>query len=288
MFDYCTEVDINISMAHGYEDERFDKPVNEKFHCGICYNVYRDPVMCRHNQHIFCRGCITRHLMNSQTCPLCKDRLNVETLSEPPRILTECLSELRIHCDFVERGCEQFVQLQDLERHVESCGYAPVLCPNEGCRLEVNIRDLMLHEFMECENRKLKCHNCERLTKDVDKLKHGVTIMGQNMKAMEKKLDATYQNMYSAVQVKLDSFKEDLDAKVDSIDNTLRSLKRRYNYIEDHMKDIRNVMKLLPKKWKEETDDDEDASQSSDSSSSCSPASQRTSYFSPSVSRSSH
>ena len=209
--------------------------------------------------------------MNSQTCPLCKDRLNAETLSEPPRILTKCLSELRIRFDFVERGCEQFVQLQDLERHVESCGYAPVLCPNEGCRLEVNKRDLMLHEFVECENRKLKCHNCERLTKDVDKLKDGVTIMGQNMKEMEKKLDL---------------FKKDLDAKVDCIGKTFAlSLKRHYDYIVDLRECRNNIMKSLAKKSKEETDrhaSSQFSNSNAPSSSSYSPVSPSYSLDSPS------
>ncbi len=47
---------------YGYDDSRFEKAVDTHFHCSICYNVLKEPMMCRNNEHIFCRGCITEHL----------------------------------------------------------------------------------------------------------------------------------------------------------------------------------------------------------------------------------
>ena len=143
----------------GYEDELFQYPVGPSLHCCICTNVIKDPVMC-HNEHIFCRACITRHLMNYHTCPTCMQPLTVETLRQAPRGIRNLLSELQIRCEFFNRGCGKFVQLGDLERHVADCGFAPAVCSNAGCQLEVNKHDLLHHETAVCELRIVKCHSC--------------------------------------------------------------------------------------------------------------------------------
>ena len=122
------------SREQGYEDDRFENVVSQNFHCPICLNVFKDPVMCQRNQHYFCRPCITRHLENSQRCPSCQEELTLETLNKAPRILMDYFSELKIRCDYFSRGCLEFVQLGDHERHVKDCGFTPVLCSNEGMR----------------------------------------------------------------------------------------------------------------------------------------------------------
>jgi hypothetical protein len=105
----------------GYDDERFESIVNQNFHCLICYNVLKDPVTCRRNEHYFCRGCITEYLRrNSHTCPTCADELSVETLQGVPRIVKNYLNELSIRCDHYDRGCRELVQLQNLKRVVSS------------------------------------------------------------------------------------------------------------------------------------------------------------------------
>ena len=138
------------SYDTGYEDELFQHPVGHTLHCGICLNVLKDPVSCQHNEHLFCRACITVHLMNSQTCPSCIQPLTVQSLSQAPRAVTNMLSELKIRCQFFDRGCGQFVELQNLERHVTDCGFAPAICSNEGCQLVASRQDLLHHETAVC------------------------------------------------------------------------------------------------------------------------------------------
>ena len=96
-----------------YEDELFQYPVGPSMHCCICTNVIKDPVMC-HNEHIFCRACITTHLMYSPTCPTCMQPLTVETLRQAPRGIRNMLDEFSIRCEFFDRGCGKFVQVGDL------------------------------------------------------------------------------------------------------------------------------------------------------------------------------
>ena len=153
------------SCTLGYDDERFESIVDQNFHCLICYNVLKDPVICRRNQHYFCRGCITEHLCrNSHTCPTCADELTVETLGEVPRIVKTYLNERRIRCDYHERGCRELVQLQNLNRHVSECGFSPVVCGNQGCGQTISKRDRTYHESELCQFRKFKCHNCEEIS----------------------------------------------------------------------------------------------------------------------------
>ena len=147
--------ETEANTEEGYDDSRFEvkDPISSGFHCPICMNVLKDPVMCRKNQHYFCRGCITKHLKNSKNCPTCQDKLRVDTLVNVPRIVTEYLSELRIRCDFYSRGCREVVHLGDLKRHVSICGFAAVKCSNEGCHAVTNRQDASRHKTEVCEFR---------------------------------------------------------------------------------------------------------------------------------------
>ena len=176
------------SYTTGYDDELFQHPVCLSLHCCICTNVIKDPVMCRHNEHIFCRGCITRHLMNTRKCPTCMETLTVDTL-KVPRTIANLLSELKIRCEFFNRGCEKFVELGDLEKHVADCGYAPAVCSNEGCGREVNKQDLLHHETDLCERRRVECHGCDELRREMDILKVDL----RNVKAVVENVGANVE-----------------------------------------------------------------------------------------------
>ncbi len=176
------------SYDPGYDDERFQQIVSQSLHCCICTNVIKDPVMC-HNEHIFCRACITRHLMNSQTCPTCMQPLTVETLRQAPRTVTNLLSELKIRCEFFDRGCGKFIELGDLERHVADCGFAPAVCSNEGCQLEVNKQDLLHHETSVCDLRRVQCHSCNDIKREMDTVKVNLAVMNEKLHKNEKKLE---------------------------------------------------------------------------------------------------
>ena len=173
---------------YGYEDSRFEKAVDAHFHCSICYNVLKEPVMCRNNEHIFCRGCITEHLtVNSHTCPECNEDLTVETLRKA-RLVSNILSEHKIKCGYFNRGCHVFIRLEELDTHVENCGFAPVKCSNEECQLVVNKREIIHHESTVCEYRKAKCHNCVKIEQDVEGMNEKMEEMKELMVQMFEKL----------------------------------------------------------------------------------------------------
>ncbi|CAB4006068.1 RING finger 151-like [Paramuricea clavata] len=179
----------------GYEDELFQYPVGPSFHCCICTNVIKDPVMCQQNEHIFCRACVTRHLVNFQTCPTCMEPLTVETLSQAPRGIRNLLAELKIRCEFFDRGCGKFIDLGDLERHVTECGFAPAVCSNEGCQLEVNKQDLLHHETSVCELRRVQCHSCKDIRQEMDTVKVNLAAMNEKLDRNEKHFERVEENL---------------------------------------------------------------------------------------------
>ena len=169
------------TYQYGFEEDRFQQAVSQYFKCVICRNVLRDPVTCRDHQHLFCRACINTHLANFERCPSCNQELCVHTLREAPRVVKNVLSELKIRCDFYERGCIKFVELGDLEKHAKECEFGPAICSNQGCYLDVNRRDLMYHERAVCERRRVECHNCVGLRQEMGTMKQTLTEMNEKL-----------------------------------------------------------------------------------------------------------
>ena len=157
--------------------------------CKICLEPLHDPVQCQNNEHYFCRKCITKHLENSETCPMCMDQLTLETLRPPSRIILEILSQLKKPgCSHVSRGCTENVKADELLLHEQTCGYAPVVCSNEGCKQTVNRRDKESHETKECKFRKITCEDCNEEMMYVDYEKHQCTLR-KEMNEVKARLD---------------------------------------------------------------------------------------------------
>ena len=145
--------------------------------------------MCRNNEHIFCRGCITEHLtVNSHTCPECNEDLTVETLRKA-RLASNYLSELKIKCDYSNRGCKEYIRLQEVDSHVENCGFAPAKCSNEECEMVVNKHELIHHESTVCEYRKVKCHNCVKIEQDMEGMNEKMEGLKKQMQGLASTKD---------------------------------------------------------------------------------------------------
>ena len=115
------------------------------------------------NEHYCCRSCIVKHLHeNSERCPTCQHHLTEETLRKPPRLLTNMLQNLKIRCDHAQRGCQELIKLEFLDRHVKSCGYSPTRCTNPGCSQVVNQHEKERHENELCRFRMVVCDDCKQ------------------------------------------------------------------------------------------------------------------------------
>ena len=197
---------------YGYDDSRFEKAVDDHFHCSICYNVLKEPMMCRNNEHLFCRDCITEHLnTNSHTCPECNEDLSIETLRRA-RLASNILSRLKIKCDYSHRGCQEYICLAELDSHVENCGFAPVKCSNEECEVIVNKQEIIHHESTVCEYRKVKCHHCVKIEQDVEEMKKKMEGIDRKMERVDKKIEAMDEKM-GGIEEKMKSLASKEDVK---------------------------------------------------------------------------
>ena len=170
----------------GHHEDRFQTSVDKNFFCPICQDVLKDPVQC-HNEHYFCKACITQHLKNSKTCPVCMEKVTEETLNKPSRIVTNYLDGLLINCDHSERGCTELIELGRLEAHVRVCKYKPVTCPNKKCAKIMNLADLEQHTSEVCEFRQVYCDECDENMSVKKYRKHGCVI-SKDVHAMKASL----------------------------------------------------------------------------------------------------
>ena len=178
----------------------------DSFSCKICFEVLDDPVQCQNNEHYFCRRCISKRLENSETCPTCMDQLTLETLRPVPRVILEIIFQLKKpRCRHVSRGCEENVVVEDVLLHEQACGYAPVVCSNEGCKETVNRRDQESHETEECKFRKITCESCLEEMVYVDYDRHQCTLRKEinevksEMNEIKSRLDEVAESLKQIV-----------------------------------------------------------------------------------------
>ena len=225
---------------YGYDDSRFEKDVDEHFHCSICYNVLKDPRMCRNNDHAFCLDCIAEHLkVNSQTCPECNDHLSVDTLRRA-RLLKNYLSKLKINCDHASRGCPEFICVENLESHVESCGFSPVMCSNENCGMEINKQDKDRHENEVCEYRKVKCQDCGKIQEIVGRLEESLIEVDKKVETASNEIKRNHVDMKKIV--------EDLEDRSVGMNRLVNEkVRREVGEVKKEVKDVKENLSKVNK-----------------------------------------
>ena len=127
------------------------------------------------------------------------EQLTLETLRPPSRIIASVVSQLKKpRCSHVSRGCEENVQVEELLLHEQTCGYAPVVCSNEGCKETVNRRDKESHETKECKFRKITCESCDEELVYVVYEKHQCTLR-KEMNEVKSRLDEMSESLKQVV-----------------------------------------------------------------------------------------
>ena len=180
--------------------------------------------------------------------------LTVETLRQVPRGIRNLLSELQIRCEFFDRGCGKFVQLGDLERHVADCGFAPAVCSNEGCQLEVNKQDLLHHETAVCELRRVKCHSCNDIRREMDTVK-------VNLKSVNEKLDRNekdFKRIEETIKHNVEAVENNVIAKVELVQQQLNKQEKSNRQVRadnvEIKKSLNEIMKQLEKMTEQTSD----------------------------------
>ena len=215
--------------------------------------MLKEPRMCRNNEHVFCLDCITEHLkVNSQTCPECNEHLSVDTLRRP-RLLNNYLSKLKINCDHASRGCPEFICVENLESHVESCGFSPVhvMCSNENCGMEINKQDKDYHENEICEYRKVKCEECGMTQEIVGRLEGSLMELDGKVEGVEKKMEKNHVDIKRTV-AKLEGSLVRMNKMVNENVETLKGTNKMVN---EKVEAVRNRQDEVQREVKKEIKD---------------------------------
>ena len=181
-------------------------------------------------------------------------------------MIKDILNELNIRCLYIDRGCQEILQLQHLDQHEDTCGFTPAVCTNQGCGATVNQRDLIHHESEVCQFRKLKCHSCKEATKtlvDIQKRmanmeKNAVTKMAalnteKNIQTNVANIEKRIENMETkvvAMETKLTNveknmadIKTDIEGKIKTVDDKVTGLKTAliegFNELKDVLLEIK-------------------------------------------------
>ena len=113
-----------------------------------------------------------------------------------------------IRCDYENRGCQELIKLEFLDRHVRSCGYSPTRCTNACCTEVMNRHEKERHERELCEFRQIICNECgERLIlkssrvhscfmrKRIDDLERRLNVSQTGSGEIENKVKLTQEEM---------------------------------------------------------------------------------------------
>ena len=238
-------------VKYGYDDSRFEKDVDENFHCSICYNVLKEPRMCRNNEHIFCLDCISEHLkVSSESCPECNEHLSLDTLRRP-RVVNNYLSKLKINCDHASRGCPQFTCLEELETHVSNCGYAPVLCSNAECGMEVNKQDKVHHETEVCEYRRVKCHDCGKIQEVVGRLEGKMVELGRKVEEAREENKKEVRNAAKNTGDKVETMNEEMRTASGQTEKEIEEVKEEVGEVKKEVGEVKKEVGEVTKEVKD-------------------------------------
>ena len=73
-----------------------------------------------------------------------------------------------IRCDYKNRGCQELIELEFLDRHVQDSGYSPTRCTNASCTAVMNRHEKERHERELCQFRQIICNECGARTTNTE------------------------------------------------------------------------------------------------------------------------
>ena len=168
------------------------------------------------------------------------------------------LSELKIHCQFFNRGCEKFIELGNLDRHVTDCGFAPAVCSNEGCRLEVNKQDLLHHETAVCELRRVQCHDCNDIRQEMDVVKVNLAAMNVKLTEVGEKLDRNEKRAETNVKAVEENVVAKVQEQLNKQEESNRQLKADNVKMKKSLNEITKQLERLTQQTLHEVQDEQE------------------------------
>ena len=145
-----------------------DPDANKHLECTICTNIFFKPCTACVLGHVFCEGCLERHVdfqaiahyaapSNSTErarCPLCRHSIKATRCPDAPLkfrpvpVIAACVDAVRIYCP--NDGCSETTTVGQMGAHAQSCPWAfGKLCPfaSLGCDCDLLRKNVDAHMF---------------------------------------------------------------------------------------------------------------------------------------------
>ena len=139
----------NVRDLRGYDHDFVEKPPNDLL-CLICLCVARNPQQINCCGKLLCKGCLKQHKKCSFYCPQCRTYMYMNSFSDKKsKLKKKCMIiymyyycdihitgerdilSLKAQCDNTKSGCGWVGELCSLDKHLASCDYTLLPCPNE-------------------------------------------------------------------------------------------------------------------------------------------------------------
>ncbi|KAK9477226.1 hypothetical protein V1514DRAFT_309767 [Lipomyces japonicus] len=134
--------------------------VNDNLVCPICCSAFVDPCDTRCG-HTFCFQCLRKALLLTQNCPVDRNRLTENDIVPAPKIVSNMVNELDVHCPNMSKGCSTVTQRCLVRYHVRyACQYGLVNCPDPSCQQLID-RRFVGKEPTCYHQQKVQCYACE-------------------------------------------------------------------------------------------------------------------------------
>lgn len=131
----------------------FVRELPADFTCPICLDAVigaRQTSCCGHHLCQFCAETTA-----NKVCPVCQ---NERMTSIPDLYFRRKLNQMLVYCSHKSKGCPWTGELNDVDEHLERCGFELVAC-SYGCDQRVQRRELDEHNSL-CMKRPYSCEYC--------------------------------------------------------------------------------------------------------------------------------
>ncbi|XP_060585113.1 TNF receptor-associated factor 3-like isoform X2 [Ruditapes philippinarum] len=140
---------------------------DSKYDCLVCKEVLKEAMQtsCGHR---ICERCIAKLFEGKSEpvmCPAneedCEPQCRTDITPDPSG--RREIRNLKVYCDYKDKGCDEVVRWKDLQGHMSNCKFKPITCPNHefGCETSLTSTNFQQHIQNECEYRQKECQFCK-------------------------------------------------------------------------------------------------------------------------------
>ncbi|KAF7168315.1 hypothetical protein CNMCM5623_001336 [Aspergillus felis] len=248
--------------------------------CAICHCPFIRPVRLQCD-HVFCQKCLNSAITtfaagrDAFTCPTCRTPTR-DVYINVPRLLINMCDDVRVKCPFSGEGCKEIVPRGHVQAHVDKyCGYRLMDCPGTLC--DKKTRKKHLSPDKKCMHELHQCSRCEEEVMEQDYEEHVKElcpslrttcpdcqttvfrkVLRDHIETCPEAIHACAASKYGCpVKVKradlatheqicpliaMGPYFEAQNARLDSLELTIRHLQQRNEIFEDGIANIRSTL----------------------------------------------